>query len=304
MASGGYHYGDSNYGRAFTLVELLVVIVIVVLLASIVAPYMQAAREGALQSHCRARLGNLRTAAAVYAADNRNLMPLVHKGDFSATGRILKSGGRFAGQFMGQSWKVSDKSYADMLTDENVFQCPSAADHWDYHPKKLGTNYRLTGFALDLGGAWNPKRPPQCPALSPSMMVIGGTVQDARKKHPPGQVCIAMDWIWPEDGTAGLPADFRADSGMSLRNHSNGANVLYGSGEVRWVSETSMIRATGSRYIPPGTYGFRQGGVHRTDIFAPDGQTVRSGSGAAHRYPNYSMGDSWASRTAGKGIMW
>ena len=304
MASRGHYDCCHESGRAFTLVELLIVIVIIVLLASIITPYLQIAREYARQSDCRARLRNLRTAAAAYAGENHNLVPLVHKGDFSAAGEILKSGGEFARNFMGQSWRVSDKSYANMLKEDNVFQCPSALENWDYHPKKLGTNYRLTGFALDLGGAWNPKRPRELPALHPSMMVIGGTVQDSGKKHPPGQVCMAMDWIWPYDGGGDLPADFKADFGMSLRNHRNGANILYGSGEVKWVSAASMIRGAGSRYIPPGTYGFREGGVHRTDIFAPDGKTVRSGAGVAYMYPSYSMGDSWASRTSGSGIMW
>jgi hypothetical protein len=138
------------------------------------------------------------------------------------------------------------------------------------------------------------------------MMVIGGTVQDSRKKHPSGQVCMAMDWIWPyEGGDSSLPYDFKADSGMSLRNHRKGANVLYGSGEVKWVSANSMIQCAGLGYYPPGAYGFRESGFKRTHIFAPDGKTVRSGSGSAYRYPNYSMNDdSWADRASGRGIMW
>ena len=305
MASRGHHACCAESGRAFTLVELLVVIVVISLLASIVTPYLQIAREYARQGDCRARLRNLRTAGAAYASENRNLVPLIHKGDFSAAGEILKSGGAFAGEFMEQNWRVSDKFYANMLKDDNVFQCPSALDNWDYYPKKRGTNYRLTGFALDLGGAWNPSRPPGLPALYPSMMVIGGTVQDSSRNHPPGQVCMAMDWIWPYDGGGGLPFDFKADSGMSLRNHRKGANVLYGSGEVKWVSATSMIQGVGSRYTPPGAYGFREGGLQRTHIFAPDGETVRSGTGPAYRYPNYNMpDDSWADRTSGSGIMW
>jgi len=287
-------------GRAFTLVELLVVIVVILLLASIVTPYFGTARELARQVDCRSRLRGLHTAAASYASENRSLVPLVHKGDFSAAGEILKSGGEFAGKYMAQSWTVSDKFYANMLTDDNVFQCPSALDNRDYHPKKLGTNYRLTGFGLDLGGAWNSSRPSGLPALHPSMAMIGGTVQDSGRKHPPGQVSMAMDWIWPSGG--GLPADFEADSGMSLRNHRKGANVLYGSGEAKWVSAASMIQDDGGRCFPPGVYGFREGGFQSTRIFAPDGKTIQSGTGSAYRYPSYSMGESWADRSAGSGV--
>ena len=80
--------------------------------------------------------------------------------------------------------------------------------------------------------------------------------------------------------------------------------MLYGSGEVKWVSESDMIVGEGGRYYPPGTYGFREGGMQHTNVFAPDGKTVRSGTGSAYKYPNYNMPESWADRSAGVGIMW
>ena len=300
MAHGGHYAGR---GCGFTLVELLVVIVVILLLVTLVAPAIESARELARQADCRGKLKNLHTAAAVYAADNRTLVPLVHKGDFSMTGDILRSGGQFAEKHMGQSWQVSNGSYADMLQDDNVFQCPSTLEKRDYHPKRRGTNYRLTGFALDLGGSWSTRRPPGLPALYPSMMMIGGNVQDAGGKHPAGQVCMAMDWISPSSG-ASLPADFQAAAGVSLRNHREGANVLYASGSVEWVGEGSMIVGAGGRYFPPKTYGFREGGFQHTLIFTPDGTTVESSGGAAHLYPDHNTPDSWADRGAGSGIMW
>jgi prepilin-type N-terminal cleavage/methylation domain-containing protein len=303
MVNRGHHIRCAKPKRAFTLVELLVVIVVILLLASMVTPFMGAAIEQARQVDCRGRLRNLHTAAASYASENRTLVPLVHKGDFSSAGEILKSGGEFVGKYMDQSWEVFDKSYANMLSDDNVFQCPSALDNWDYHPKKTSTNYRLTGFALDLGGSWNSSRPSDLPALYPSMMAIGGTVQDSRGKHPAGRVCMAMDWISPRSA-GGLPADFQADSGRSLRNHRGGANVLYGSGEAKWVGDGSMVLGERGRYFPRGTYGFREGGFQRTLIFAPDGKVVKSGSGPAYKFPNHNLGDSWGDRTSGRGIMW
>jgi len=290
-------------GRAFTLVELMVVIVVISLLAMIVAPAFENARELARQSDCRNRLRSLHSAAAAYASANHTLVPLVHKGDFAMTGEILKSGGRFVGKYMGRSWETHNGAYADMLKVDNVFQCPSALEKRDYYAKNLGTNYRLTGFALDLGGSWSSKRPSALPALHPSMMMIGGTVRDARGKHPGGQVCMALDWITPPSGAC-LPADFKTSAGTSLSNHRRGANVLYGSGSVQWTGRGSMIVGRDGRYFPPKTYGFREGGFQRTLIFTPDGRTVDSSAGAAHKYPNYSLPDSWADRAAGAGIMW
>ena len=75
--------------NAFTLVELLVVIVVISLLASIVTPYVQVAVEQARQSDCRKRLQNLHGAAALYGSENRNLVPIVHDGSGKGnTGRM------------------------------------------------------------------------------------------------------------------------------------------------------------------------------------------------------------------------
>ena len=217
MVDRGHHIRCAKPKRAFTLVELLVVIVVILLLASMATPFMGAAIEQARQVDCRGRLRNLHTAAASHASENQTLVPLVHKGDFSSAGEILKSGGEFVGKYMDQSWEVSDKSYANMLSDDNVFQCPSALDNWDYHPKKTSTNYRLTGFALDLGGSWNSSRPSELPALYPSMMAIGGTVQDSRGKHPAGRVCMAMDWM--RSGSDLLRLERFARSGRTRTGH-------------------------------------------------------------------------------------
>lgn len=270
--------------RAFTLVELLVVIVVISLLASILAPFMQVAGEQARRNKCGKRLQNLHGAAAVYGSENRNLVPVVHEGmNYGAIGKILRSGGRFAEEYLQQSWRPAGGLYANMLKDDNVFQCPSALGNWDHFDKKMGTNYRLTGFGLDTGGG---------EGLYPNRMVIGGMVQSkgGTKIHPAGEVAMAMDWIWSRDG-AGLDGSFY--KGKSLANHPKGANVLYGSGVVKWVGYGSMITVPGAdgMIAPPGTYGFIEGGKSGTYIYAPCGETVQP-SGAR------------GSKKPGVGVMW
>jgi len=268
--------------RAFTLVELLVVIVIISLLVAILGPSIQVAVEQGRRTKCSSRLQNLHKAAAAYAGANRNLVPVVHDGTgYGATGRILARGGRFAEDYIKQSWEQSGASYANMLTDDNVFQCPAALDHWDHFDKKLGTNYRLSGFGLYTGAGVG---------LRPSTMKIVGTVQSkVGKIHPFGEVAMAMDWIWSRNGS-GLSGSFA--SGMSLANHARGANVLYGSGAVKWVDYESMITipSVDGLIAPPGTYGFFDGGTTGTRIYAPDGEVL----------PTTGVGD----RKPGMGVMW
>lgn len=59
----------------FTLVELLLVTVILGLLASIVAPYFNAARERAIASQMRAELRNLKEGIETYVIMNDGLFP-------------------------------------------------------------------------------------------------------------------------------------------------------------------------------------------------------------------------------------
>ena len=101
---------------------------------------------------------------------------------------------------------------------------------------------------------------------------------------------MAMDWIWMRDGS-GLGGDFY--NGKSLANHVQGANVLYGSGEVKWVNYRSMIgvSSVSGLIAPPSTYGFFDGGTAGTHIYTPSGGVLPT-SGAA--------GD----RAAGAGVMW
>ena len=78
---------DKMKRRAFTLVELLVVVAIIALLVSILLPALGKARESAKQSMCLSNQRTLGQAWFAYAMDNRNIV-------FGGTTRVVQIGER------------------------------------------------------------------------------------------------------------------------------------------------------------------------------------------------------------------
>ena len=66
---------DKKARVAFTLIELLVVIAIIAILAALLLPALSKAKEEANRTTCRSNLHQFGLATAMYAGENRDLLP-------------------------------------------------------------------------------------------------------------------------------------------------------------------------------------------------------------------------------------
>ncbi len=113
--------------RAFTLVELLVVIGIIALLVSILLPTLNAANEAARTTACLSNLRQIGQAFAAYAADNRGyVVPLAYD-----AGGLMPDTNNYKENWttilVAGKYLTSPNATLNAVPNEpNVFSCPSS----------------------------------------------------------------------------------------------------------------------------------------------------------------------------------
>lgn len=107
-------------GRAFTLIELMIVIVIVAILAMTAVPFYKENIKGARMSEGVAGVGTIRTALSVYAASNNNKYPILINVDGSELDVLNIAAVDLIGKFFGNSnynVESTPKKYTITATD-------------------------------------------------------------------------------------------------------------------------------------------------------------------------------------------
>jgi prepilin-type N-terminal cleavage/methylation domain-containing protein/prepilin-type processing-associated H-X9-DG protein len=211
---------QSRRFRAFTLVELLVVIGIIAVLAAILFPVFGRARENSRRTVCQNNMHQLGLAFAQYTQDYDERVPgMVH----GASGENYEGGWVFFSNFGNGSanavFDIKRGSLFNYVKNEQVFVCPT---------DEIGT---LTGLTYAMNSCVGINR----------QSVVGHPYYMGKKlssfSNTPKWMLLGEETMnvndfmnTTDDGFLSLPA-----GNHFARRHFNGSNLLFLDGHVKWM---------------------------------------------------------------------
>lgn len=221
--------------KAFTLVELLVVVAILAILMAILLPTVRRAREQALRVECASNLRNWGVAMRAYAMRNDNYFPPNLDGiDVSWIGQDMQ---RFLGEYLKSVAFFSSEALGQ---DSHVTYCPTQQWHRlvrDAGMGRIGTNDLIGYFHLPHRSRYT------SPWVDYSLAGIPWVEKarfDGRYSKAPimSDMLQSMGYEW-----GGMGAPF--SNHLNTANVPQGGNFLFEDGRVEWfVREEIQIGAS------------------------------------------------------------
>ena len=253
--------------RAFTLVELLVVLGIIAVLTAILLPALSGAREAAKQTACASNLRQLATASLTYATENQGFWPPAHF-DFLTQNRHRWHGTRASSADPFEPVGGPLDTYLTKGESRGIRRCPA------FEPTGLGFEASAGGYGYNasyLGSS--DADPPFTPAQIAAMTVaeqelrIGNVPAKLSQIRRPsdklafadaaiatGDGLIEYSFAEPPKSTDG-PGGYESSPSLHFRHgRSPGrANVAWADGHVsaeqfEWTTPTNVYGQDNARF--------------------------------------------------------